>query len=133
MANPERGEVALVVNGKEYTLRPRTNAIRDMERRSGKTYGQILGAIDQMSLEAVVYLLFAVLQPYHGAEFKTVDSVGDLLDDLGGYQHVISPLTQMLILNAPRRSGVPEERAANPLAAQAGTGDSSGSTPGGSA
>lgn len=129
MANPDRGEIAWVVNGKEYTLRPRTNAIRALEQRTKKTYGQILRSVDDFDAEIVCQFMLALLQPYHAKEIRSVEQVGDLIDDAGGMQKAVRLIVEMLVLNNQKATTVAEGGAENPPSAQAGTGEPSGSAP----
>lgn len=125
-ANPERGELDLVVNGQTYTLRATMNGLCTLEQRAGRTYGVLVSAMADTDVSAMRQLLFTFLQPYHAAAFRDLDAVGRLMDDLGDPMHVREALTRFVLLNRSRKP-------ADPLAAQASTGDSSGSTPGASA
>ncbi|MDH5244805.1 MAG: hypothetical protein OEW98_00015 [Betaproteobacteria bacterium] len=119
-----------MVGEKEYTLRPRTNAIRALQQRTGKTYGEILRSFDDFDVEATTQFLFAVLQPYHAKEIKHIDQAGDLMDDAGGILVVKEVLLEMLKANMPPAKLAPKDGEDRPRqAATDGTGDASGSTP----
>jgi hypothetical protein len=82
-ANPERGEVEILCHGKPYVLRMTMNALRAVEKRTGKTLGELGLGIARSSVLDLCEFVWALLQPYHAAEFPTVDSVGDFIDDVG--------------------------------------------------
>jgi hypothetical protein len=127
-ANPERGEVDMVVGEKTYTLRPTMNAICVMQKRTGQNYGEILASIDVMDISALRELVFTFLQPYHGKEINSLDKAGDLMDLLGGHKPTIDVVAEVMTVNAKRsksHGGGP----ADPPTAQGGTGDVSGVTP----
>lgn len=139
MANPERGEVDLVVirrivNGKPepeevektYTLRMRANAICELQERTKKSYGELLGDLGRVDYVSMRHLLFTFLQPYHAKEFKTQESVGDLIDDAHGHNGIISTLTELFRRNKPPQKAGRDANGPNPPTAQAdGTGDNS--------
>jgi len=133
MANIERGEVLLVVGEREYTLRPTTNAIRDIERRLGKSYGQIIQALDTYDIDALTHMMFAVLQPHHAREFKTPNDVGTLIDAGGGINNTrifSAALTEMLLANMPPKPPAGGDGdVPNPPRGRDGIGGNSGLTP----
>ena len=47
MANRERGEIGVEVEGKPYTLRPSFNAICELENITGKTIEDLFDLIEQ--------------------------------------------------------------------------------------
>ena len=64
-ANPERGEVDIVVGEKTYTLRPTMNTLCALQKRTGQTYAQTLNSLTTLDLTSMRELLFALLQPNH--------------------------------------------------------------------
>lgn len=130
-ANPERGEVDLVVGDTTYVLRMRMNDLRALQKRMGKTYAECLFDVDKVDVEAICQLLFTFLQPYHAKEFKTVDAVGDLVDRMRYQRQAIEAITELYKANRPP-DDTAKAGAANPPdapgAAPDGTGDNSGST-----
>lgn len=109
MANPERGEVELVlpVNGdggaeRRYTLRMSTNAICELQARTKKTYGELLNDLSRVDYVSLRELVFSLLQRYHRKDFDTMLKVGDLIDDAGGLAGLMPTLTQLFRLNAPQ-------------------------------
>ncbi len=138
MANPDRGEVDLVVMRgeprveKTYVLRPTCHAIRELQHRTGKTYGQLLGELGKVDYDVIAQLLFMLLQPYHAKEFKTIDHVDGLIDDAGGHNGMLPTLIDVMEANKPpakKKTEVSGEPSApDPLDAQAGTGANSSET-----
>ena len=118
-ANPERGELAIVVNGQPYILRMRLNALCSLQKRMGKSYGEIFASISMQDVEAIREMLFTYLQPYHSKQFKTLDQVGDFIDDLGGHVPAIAVITDLYKLNRPKKD-VKSEGSANPPTAGIG-------------
>ena len=128
MANPERGEVDLVTPTTTYTLFLSTNALCAMEKRMGKSYGQILNAIIGLDLTALRAMAHAVLQTHHAKEFPTEESVGRLIDVVK-MKPVKDAMVELFTLNTPPDDPKTGSGSASPPAADAaGTGDSSTST-----
>jgi len=127
-ANPARGEVAFVVGDETYVLRPTMNALCAMQKRTGQTYGQLIGALTTLDLLALRDLLFTFLQPLHGKTIKTVEQAGDLMDAAGGHRPALDAITEVLRLNARKPTAGEPSADADPPTAQAGTGDNSGLT-----
>ena len=137
MANPERGEVDLVCGEKTYTLFLSTNALCEMQKRTGKTFGQILAGIMSLDIVAMREYLRAVLATHHGKELgkqatqRKVDVdfvIGDIIDD-ATMVRTKKALVELFTLNTPNDEEKPKEGdSANPPDAQDGTGGSSTST-----
>src|SRR4051812_928270 len=128
MANPERGEVDLVTATKTYTLELSTNATCAMEKRTGRTFGQLLNGIMVLDVSALRSLTYAVLQPHHAKEFPTEEAVGRLIDT-AKMKAVKTALIELFTLNTPPDDDPQTASSpADPLDAAAdgdGTGDSS--------
>jgi hypothetical protein len=132
MANPERGEVDLVTPTTTYTLFLSTNALCAMEKRMGKSYGQILNAIVGLDLTALRAMAHAVLQTHHAKEFPNEEAVGRLIDVVK-MKTVKDAMVELFTLNTPPDPPPTGSGSANPPAAgAAGIGDSSTSTVAGS-
>lgn len=145
MANREKGEGALVVDGKTYTLVLNTFAWAQTQdaltRISINPDVQPLEEIElkivQQSALHMIALLWAMLQTHHSEQFRRVQDAGALID-CGGMAVSIAMLKAMG-LSAPDPADVKEieeGRKKNPQTAQAmpaGTGDGSISTPAASA
>ena len=126
-ANPERGELAVTVTRddgteKSYVLRMRMNALCALQQRTKKTYGELIADMSMMNVESVRELLWAVLQPYHANEFKSINLVGDLIDDMGGHVKAVAAITDLLVLNRPKKDVTPEGARENPQTAGTGLG-----------
>jgi Phage tail tube protein, GTA-gp10 len=83
MANRERGEVEIVLDGVPKTLRLTMNAVCALEARTGQTFGELIERIQRGSIVALRDFVSMLLQPYHSAEFPTVERVGDFIDAVG--------------------------------------------------
>ncbi len=142
MANPERGEVDLVCGEKTYTLFLSTNALCVMEKRTGKTFGNILNGIMTLDVTATREYLRAVLATHHGKAIaqeakkrgiEPDDLIGELMDQ-AGMKRTKDALVELFTLNTPPDEEKPKEgKGANPPDAQDGTGGNSTSTPADSA
>ncbi len=125
-ANPERGEIDVDVSGRTFTLKPTMQNLVALEKRAGRTYGQLIDAMTDTDVTAMREMLFAYLQPFHGKEFEKIESVNALMDDLGDALDVRSVLTDVVLANRSRKKSDPQK-------AQAGIPATSGETPGASA
>jgi|SRR5262245_6292032 len=122
-ANPERGEVEVILDGRAFTWRLTTNAACALEGRTGQKLGEVLTAADQLSMRALRDLIWVLLQDFHAAEFPTADSAGDFIDRMGVLACMLK-FRELLELNQPRPGGAAQATAAHPLT-PAGTGDGS--------
>ncbi len=124
-----------------YVLRITTNELCAMEKRTGKTYGEILQGLLAVNVTVAREYLRVVLEPCHGRDLRLaaqqgktdVDAVvGDLID-AATFQRVKETLLTLFTLNLPPKEEpvavAAATEAANPPDAQGGTGDSSTSTP----
>ena len=139
-ANPERGEVDLVITrrtetgephpegDKAFVLRMRTHDVCAMEQRTGKTFGQLMDDLVMKSWSSMRECVFAFLQPYHAGEFNEPAKVNWLLDEIK-YDRAMDVVTELIVKNRPPK---PKDGKANPRKAQAGTGRSSNAPAGGS-
>lgn len=122
-ANPERGEVELVVGDgdepRRYVLRMRLNALCAMQKRTGKSYGDLQAEIGQSNVETIREMLWTYLQPYHANEFKKLEQAGDLIDEIGGHIKAIDVIFRVWQANRPKQDIKPE-REANPRTAGTG-------------
>jgi hypothetical protein len=129
MANPERGEVDLVTPTKTYILELTTNLTCAMEKRTGRTFGQLLNGIVALDVSALRSLTYTALQAHHAREFPNEDSVGRVID-AAKIRPVRMALVELFNLNSP-----PEDTPSNgsgtanpPDGGAGGTGDNSTST-----
>lgn len=119
MANPERGEVDLIVGDREFILSLTTNDLCGIQARTGKTYGDLVLAMTRFDVMAIRDLLWTGLQRHHAKEFKKQADVGPLLDELGGFMEAIETLRQLAVVN--QRPAAKKGASADPLEAQPGT------------
>lgn len=87
MANRERGEITIDVNGTSYTLVFNTSAMLAAEELASTpqkevTWDQILARISAGSVRMLLILLWAMLRKYHPD--TTLEDVQRLIDDAGG-------------------------------------------------
>ncbi len=137
MANPERGEVDLVIGEQTYVLRITTNELCAMEKRTGQSYGQILGGVMALNMTATRDYLRTVLEPAHGRDLRLaaqkaktdVDTIVANLIDAATFKHVKETLIALFTLNMPPAEEAATTEEPNPPDAQGGTGDSSTSAP----
>lgn len=125
MANRERGEASILVDGTAYTLRPSLNAMCEVEDlMGGKRYGALLVEANLGDMRAVRALIWAFLQAKHGDEIKTLADAGKLVDKVG-LDEVNRQLEALMQLNAPEE----QESGGRPPVGQGGTGGVSTSKP----
>jgi|SRR5262245_1843266 len=124
MANRERGEVEVVLEGVPYTWRLTTNAACELEARTGQKLGEVLTAADALSMRALRDLVWVLLQPYHAGAFPTAESAGEFIDRIGMLTAMLK-FRELLAVNQPQNGGAAEATAGPPPAPPAGTGDAS--------
>jgi len=131
MANAERGEVGLVIDGRPYTLRATLNAQCVAESLTKLTYDELMLAANKGSASAWRALLWSMLQACHANEFKTLADVGALVDQAGGLNVVIDSFKEAEELNRlPADEASQAEGSGSPLTApvaRAGRGSGSSS------
>lgn len=82
MANPERGEVALVVGDRTYTIKLGRNALASVEGLLGRGFPEIAASLTtDPQIGVMRAILWAGLQRFH-PEIDLM-AVGDLMDDAG--------------------------------------------------
>jgi hypothetical protein len=133
MANREKGEIGLTINGKSYTFVMNTNALVKLQAvltEKGQpiaTMEAIYAALHQQSVAHMRAFFWAGLQKYHPD--VTVESAGDLMDDAGGFFGVTDLINEAKRASDPDPADVAElSEGANPPKARArkskrGTGD----------
>lgn len=120
MANKYKGEVGVTVGGTQYTLRPSTNAMCELEEQTGKTLAQVAVAAETGNLTMGRLMVWALLQACHGDEIKTPKDAGDWLDRAGGLDGIGKALLEVAAANKPK-----DEPGARPPTARALTGAAS--------
>lgn len=129
MANPERGEVALKVKDKTFTLKLSMNAAVSLQKKTGKKIGQLLNECSSLDFETIRTLVLMLLQKYHADEFKTEEQAGDLIDDAGGIAVFSDALTNLMDVNKPDPASTGDGKERPLLAQTTGTGEVSTPTP----
>lgn len=124
MANPERGEVGVMVGGKPYTLRPTFDALCELEELVGKSVDDVLQSIQQGRLSGLRAVVWCFLQDQHSQEIKTLKDASQWIERAGGVDNVLDLVHRALGLNTPELSAAKADTD-DPLKAQAGTGEHS--------
>jgi hypothetical protein len=131
MANPQRGEIDIVVNGRTLTLAMDLNAMCELQaalRPSDPESVELDDVMQKVSRMNPIYLrafLWATLRRHH--RDITLAAVSDLVVDAGGIQAFFDKIPQLLSYTQPdaRDQGAVQEAAANghpPQAAAAAAG-----------
>ena len=110
MANAERGEASVVVNGTSYTLKLSMNAAAEMQSRRNERLATTLAAVGGGDVIAIRDFVFALLQKFHGDAITTVEQAGDFMDEAG--EALGESIAALMQVNAP------PEGAENPPGAQ---------------
>jgi hypothetical protein len=135
MANKERGEFALQVQDRAYTLRLTTNACCELEDfANGRTWDQVMAGVRQGRMKDVRLLIWTALQEHHGDVAthapESLQAIGALIDDAGGLAGILLQIQAFLQMNIPEPEDLATGSAeARPRHAQAGIGDNSTLTP----
>jgi hypothetical protein len=124
MANPERGEASLEVDGKVYRLKAGTNMMRALEHHFSTSARhlstlQIVRLADEGSFTHYCGIIWAMLRKYHAD--LTMDQVGDLIDAAGGPK-ALEPIFSELLLSLVADPADLKALGINPQTAQAGDG-----------
>lgn len=137
MANPEQGEVELVVAGVSYALRLTTWASCELEAKTGQAWHwHIQKWLDTGHSTPLVWVFWAALQSRHGEQFRTLQEVADLLDAVDDVDALKRIVLQFAALNHGVRENLarmgllplaPEKKAIAP--ADPAAPDGSGSIP----
>ena len=95
MANRQRGEAALEIDGTTYTFVLNTNALVDLQqlfstRDQITPWEEIVRLAEAGSLAHVRGVIWAALRKYHPE--ITVEGAGDLIDKAGGIQPLSSAM-----------------------------------------
>lgn len=106
MANPQKGEVPLEIDGRHYTLVLNTNAIASLEAvlsradRAPVVLSEVLFDMARGSQTYTRAFLWACLRQHH--KEITIDQVGNLIDAAGGGEALFGQLAAL------KRSAVPD-------------------------
>jgi len=130
IGNPEQGEVDLHVKDKDgnitktYVLKVSMKAGRALQQKHKKPFGQIVASLDQLDLDSMQELAFAVLQKHHSDQVKTPDDAGEVIDEAGGIIPFATAFKALMGLKDEDGKGTE-----NPPTAQSSTTGASTSTP----
>jgi hypothetical protein len=129
MANPERGQVALTVEDRTYTLILDMNALCELEEllstpSQAVTAAQAFVAAANLSYRHVRALVWAALRRHHPD--LTLSAVGDLIEAAGGPEQLFETLKRV------REASDPDPVARPRKARRSKAGGPTTSTPGGS-
>ncbi len=123
MANHERGEVEITVNGTPYTLKLSMNAAAVIQSKHKKTIGQLMTEAATLDFVAIRGLVWLLLQKHHAKQFKTEEDAGNFIDEAGGIKVLFDAIEQLSSINNDGEDADPNE-----TAQRTGTGESSTST-----
>ena len=107
MANPERGEKSIEIDGAEYTLVMDLNAIRSVEAElstatKDAVFNDILKAAERGQYRAISGLFWASLLRHHKLSMAQVDE----LIDKAGMEQLAATLAQAVVAGQPTQSQV---------------------------
>lgn len=88
----DRSPVQIGVRGRTYTLRPTVNAIADGETATGHSLPSLLRQATDGRLCAIRILVWALLQPNHAHEIRTMADAGNWIERAGGVDVVMAHL-----------------------------------------
>jgi hypothetical protein len=131
MANKERGEISIGVEGKAYTLRPTFNAVCELEQLAGGGFDEVLQKVAQGWMSGMRSTVWCLLQANHSDEITTLADAGNWIER-AGTEHILAALSGVLEVNEEPAPSV-KGRTVNPRKARAGTGANSSSAPDASA
>jgi hypothetical protein len=111
MANREKGEVDLVINGTTYTLTLKTAALMALQKHFSTPekvadLDQIMERANAGSIEDVVAVLWASMQKFHPD--VTFERAVNLIDDLGGIGGLGAAMKEVTASMAPDPADVKE-------------------------
>lgn len=125
MANTERGEVGIDVDGKAYTLRPTFNAVCALEQLAGGGFDEVLEKVARGWMSGLRSTVWCLLQANHSEEIKTIEDAGDWIERAGTVR-IMAALAGVLEANEEPALST-KGKGANPRKARAGTGGRSSS------
>lgn len=122
MANPERGEVALIVGDRTYTLVIDVNAVCELEELLSTpdqpvTSGQVFLLAAQRSVRHIRALVWASLRRHHPE--MELSHTGQLIEDAGGVDEFLETLGKLRKVTQPEGENRPR-KARQPKANKAG-------------
>ncbi len=108
MANPHKGEVSLVAEGKTYTLKYSVDAICRLEETTGKNLTALMVEMadaSRMSLSMTRHMVHAALFEHHPE--VSLKEAGEIMAGSGGMLNAITKVVGAIKLAFPEASGTP--------------------------
>ena len=105
MANRERGEVSLDVEGKTYVLRPTFNSGCELETLTNKAIFEHMQEAMKGRMSAMRALMWSYLQDRHSDEIKTLKDAAEWIERAGGVMAVNKALSALVSLNGSEEVG----------------------------
>ena len=128
MANVERGELGVDVDGKRYLLRPTFDSLVELEDLTGKKLDDPNGPMElikQGRLSGIRAVVWCVLHDVHGDEIATLKDASRWIERAGGVDPVMELLMRLFELHEAPAEPSTNGGGENPPDAQGGTGTSS--------
>jgi len=101
VANKERGEVSIDVDGKRYIFRLTVNAICEIETETGKPFEAAARELQSGQMRTVRLFVWAALRHQHPD--LTLEQAGDIMTS-AGLQDVLAPLVEAIHLAFPSQA-----------------------------
>jgi hypothetical protein len=118
VANPQKGEVSVTIDGKPYTLALTLNAMVEVEDMFGVPFSKVCEECENDSPKHIRALVWAVLRKHH--KELTVEDVGEMVD-LGTLKALSSVLGRVVSSSGPDAKDLPKKgKSENPTKARAG-------------
>jgi hypothetical protein len=121
MANKERGELAVTVGGKSYTLRPTFDSLCELESQVDKPIDVILAGVQEGRISGLRAVVWCLLQDQHGEEIKTLKDASAWIEQAGGVSAALDMVSRAMGLNSNTGDSAPNP----PVAQTDGTGEPS--------
>ncbi len=123
MANRQRGEVGVVVDGTSYVLRPTFDSLCELEDLVDKPIDQIFKVLQEGRRSGLRAVVWCLLQDRHADAIKSLKDASAWIDAVGGEDAAIALVNRVLGVNAGEAQA--GDDTANPPGAQSGIGEPS--------
>ena len=80
MANKYRGEAAVTINGREYTLRPSFDALCELETLIDASIDAALKQVNEGRLSGLRAVVWALLHECHAQEIRTLKDASNWIE-----------------------------------------------------
>ncbi len=125
MANRQRGEVGVVIDGKSYVLRPTFDSLCELEDLVDKPIDEIFKVLQEGRRSGLRAVVWCLLQDRHADTIKSLKDASAWIDAAGGEDVAIALVNRVLLVNAEEAPGGGDT--GNPPGAQSGSGEPSSS------